>query len=159
MQRIKPFKAVRYDKDKVKDLSLVIAPPYDVIPGKMQDELYRKSAYNVVRLILNRTSPEDTASDNRYTRSKKFFDRWLAEGALKPDERDSLYIYSQKYRLGKKTIEQVGFIGLMALEKNGKKKVLPHENTLAAPKKDRLNLMRAVRANLSPIFILHDDSR
>ena len=157
MPRIKPFKAIRYDVEKVKDLSLVVAPPYDVIPAKMQDELYRKNAHNVVRLILNKITPKDTAGDNRYTRSKKFFDRWLAEGALRRDERDSLYIYSQKYKRGNKEMEQVGFIGLMALKIGGKKKILPHENTLAAPKKDRLNLMRKVRANLSPIFILHDD--
>ena len=159
MPIVKPFKAIRYNGEKVRNLSSVVAPPYDVIPKKMQDELYRRSAYNVVRLILNKITPKDTAGDNRYTRSKKFFDRWLAEGVLKRDDTDSLYVYSQKYKRGSKTVEQVGFIGLMALEMGGKDKVLPHENTLAAPKKDRLNLMREVRSNLSPIFILHDDSR
>ena len=42
MPTVKPFKAVRYDKNKIRDLSSVVAPPYDVISGKMQDELYRK---------------------------------------------------------------------------------------------------------------------
>ena len=159
MPTVKPFKAIRYNKEKVKDLSSVVAPPYDVIPEKMQDELYRKDPHNVVRLILSKITPEDTVKDNRYTRSKKFFDSWLDENILTQDDADSFYIYSQKYKSGKKNIEQVGFIGLMSLDLGGGEKVLPHENTLAAPKEDRLNLMRSVRANLSPIFILHDDSK
>ena len=159
MSTVKPFKAIRYNKEKVKDLSSVVAPPYDVIPEKMQDELYRKDPHNVVRLILNKITPGDTVEDNRYTRSKKFFDSWLDENVLMRDDADSFYIYSQKYKSGKKNIEQVGFIGLMSLDLGAKEKVLPHENTLAAPKEDRFNLMRSVRANLSPIFILHDDSK
>ena len=159
MPVVKPFKAIRYNKKKVKDLGRVVAPPYDVIPEKMQDQLYRKDPHNVVRLILNKITSKDTASDNRHTRSKKFFDSWLDENILTQDGVDSLYIYSQKYKDGKNTVEQVGFIGLMGLDLGGEEKVLPHENTLAAPKEDRLKLMRSVRANLSPIFILYDDGK
>lgn len=159
MPTVKPFKAVRYNPEKVRNISSVIAPPYDVIPKKMQDELYRKNAYNVVRLILNKVTPKDTAANNRYTRSKKFLDSWLEQNVLKQDGKDAFYIYTQIYKEGKKNIAQVGFIGLMALEMSGKEKVLPHENTLAAPKKDRLDLTRAVRANLEPIFVLYDDGK
>ena len=147
MPTVKPFIAVRYNQDKVRDISRVIAPPYDVISKSLQDELYKKDPHNVVRLILNK-------SNNRYTSAKKFFDAWLAEDILEKDSDDSFYIYSQKYKRGRETIEEVGFIGLMGLEMGAKDKVLPHENTLAAPKKDRLNLIRSVRANLEPIFIL-----
>ncbi|MFA6321117.1 MAG: DUF1015 domain-containing protein [Candidatus Omnitrophota bacterium] len=157
MPTVKPFKAIRYNAKKVKSVSSVIAPPYDVIPKKMQDELYRKNPYNVVRLILNKISSKDTAGNNRYTRSKKAYDSWMDKNVLVQDEADSFYIYSQIYKQGSKTIDQVGFIGLMSLELDGSEKVLPHENTLAAPKKDRLALMNTVGANLSPIFILHDD--
>ena len=73
------------------------------------------------------------------------------------DEKASIYIYSQKYREGGRYIDRVGFIALMALDE-GKKKVLPHEKTLLAPKLDRLDLIRSVKANLSPIFILYEDT-
>ena len=159
MPIVKPFKAIRYNKKKIKDLARVIAPPYDIIPEKMQDELYRKDPHNVVRLILNKITSKDTASDNRYTRSKRYFDSWLDKNILAQDDAESFYIYSQKYKQGKKDAEQAGFIGLMGLDLGGEEKVLPHENTLAAPKEDRLKLMRSVRANLSPIFILYDDSK
>ncbi len=158
MPTIKPFRAIRYNREKIRDISRVVAPPYDVISEKAQAQLYQKDPHNIVRLILNKITPKDTGSDNRYTRSGKLFEAWLKEGVLVRDDADSLYIYSQKYRQSGKNIEQVGFVGLMALELGAKDKVLPHENTLAAPKKDRLSLMRAVKANLSPIFILHDNS-
>jgi uncharacterized protein (DUF1015 family) len=158
MPIVKPFKALRYNKSKIRNMSEVVAPPYDVIPNKLQDQLYRKSPYNVVRLILNKITAKDTAANNRYARSKKILDSWLEQSVLKHDDKDAFYIYAQIYKEGKKEIAQIGFIGLMDIEMGAKEKVLPHENTLAAPKKDRLNLTRAVRANLEPIFILHDDS-
>jgi len=154
---VRPFRAVRYNIEKLKDLSRVVAPPYDIILKDMQDRLYRASPNNVVRLILNKTTPKDTRSDNRYTRAKKFFDLWIRKNVLIRDRTDSFYIYSQKYKYGDRDVEQVGFVGLMGLEMGAKDKVLPHENTLAAPKKDRLDLTCAVRANLEPIFVLYDD--
>jgi uncharacterized protein (DUF1015 family) len=75
------------------------------------------------------------------------------------DRAPSLYVYSQRYRHGGRTIERVGFIALMEIESKKGRKVLPHENTLAAPKIDRLELTRAVRANMSPIYVLYDDPR
>ena len=158
MPVIKPFKAVRYNIAKVKGVSSVISPPYDIISPKLQDELYSASPYNFVRLDFNKMEPSDIMGHNdRYTRSRDLFKAWLDENILARDPRDSIYIYSQKYKNGSKTIEQVGFIGLMGLNSVGKEKVLPHENTLTAPKEDRLSLMRATEANLSPIFVLYED--
>ena len=157
MPNIKPFKGVLYDPKKIKDLTKVVAPPYDIIPKKMQDELYRKSPYNIVRLELNKTKPSDSAIDNRYTRAKKCFASWLASGVLAQDRKEAIYVYSQKYKVGGKPVERFGFMALMEIEDKSGKKVLPHENTLLAPKMDRLSLMREVKANLSPIFVLYDD--
>jgi len=157
---IKSFKAVRYNPKKVKDLSYVVAPPYDVIPKDMQDMLYRNNPHNIVRLILGKIKKSDDPKNNRYIRAKRFFDLWLKKGVLGQDKSESFYIYSQKYSYVNKDIERIGFIGLMGLDLGkGGAKVLPHENTLLAPKIDRLSLMREVRANLSPIFVLYDDKK
>lgn len=74
------------------------------------------------------------------------------------EKEKSIYIYSQRYRADRRYIERIGFIGLMKLSTGKKRNVLPHENTLHAPKLDRLNLMRRVKANLEPIFVLYEDS-
>ena len=53
MIRIAPFRGVSYNQKKIRDLSKVIAPPYDVISKEEQDKLYKKSPYNFVRLDLS----------------------------------------------------------------------------------------------------------
>ncbi|MBN2453056.1 MAG: DUF1015 domain-containing protein [Candidatus Omnitrophica bacterium] len=156
MPYIKPFRGVVYNKKKVGNLSKVVSPPYDIIPKEMQEELYRAHPNNFVRLELGKIEPSDNVADNRYTRAKKFMDEWLKDNILTKDDKESIYIYSQKYKTDGKTIDRIGFIALMSLEE-GKKKVLPHENTLMAPKVDRLDLMRSINANLSPIYVLYDD--
>ena len=157
MPLIKPFKAVIYNKNKIKDISKVVAPPYDVIPKDMQDTLYRAHPDNIVRLILGKIKKSDTQDDNRYTRAKIFFETWLKDKAMVRDDKDAIYIYSQLYKESGRTIDQIGFMGLMEIERDTASKVLPHENTLLAPKVDRLNLMRSVKANLSPVFVLYED--
>ena len=157
MASIKPFKAIRYNSTRIKELSKVVAPPYDIISSKMQEDLHDLNSYNIVRLIFGRIEKEDNENENRYTRSSAFFDKWLADTILDKDKTESLYIYSQEYKHGNKRMEMIGFIGLLKLGKGKKDRVLPHENTLLAPKTDRLNLIRRVKSNLSPIFVLYDD--
>lgn len=159
MPSIKPFKAVIYNKTRVKDFAKVVAPPYDIIPPKMQEGLYKRHPDNIVRLILGKISKNDTVKNNRYTRAGAFFKSWLKEGIMKQDGRKAFYVYSQLYTADGKKVERVGFIGLMKLGLGRKRTVLPHENTLLAPKLDRLDLMRSVNANLSPIFILYEDRK
>ena len=159
MPSIKPFKAIIYNKKKIKNIARVVAPPYDVISPVMQDELYKKHPNNVVRLILGKINNTDDEADNRYTRAAKSFNDWLNAGVLIPDKKESIYIYSQGYKHDGKYTERPGFISLMELELSGSKKVLPHENTLKAPKADRLKLTRSVKANLSPIFLLYEDDK
>ena len=155
---IRPFKAIIYNKKKIKKISKILAPPYDIIPPDMQDELYRKHKNNVVRLILGKINKSDTEIDNRYTRAAADFESWLNEGILIKDSSPAIYIYSQSYKYDNRCIERVGFISLMELDLEDKK-VLPHEKTLKAPKEDRLRLMRCTKANLSPIFMLYEDAK
>ncbi len=158
MPSIRPFKAVVYNTGKIKNISKVVAPPYDIIPPDMQDELYSLHENNVVRLILGKTKNGDTDADNRYTRAATDFESWLRRDILKEESIPAIYIYTQTYTYDGKKINRIGFISLMELDL-GDKKVLPHEKTLKAPKEDRLHLMRAVKANLSPIFMLYEDAK
>jgi len=157
MADIKAFKGYIYNKEKVEDISQVLAPPYDVISSEMQDDLYRKNEFNVVRLILGKEEKNDNGSKNRYKRAKAFFEDAVKKDILVRDERDSIYIYEQEYSIpgGKK--KRIGFISLMKIEDPETSKVLPHERTFSNPKKDRLRLIKEVKANLSPIFSIFED--
>ena len=158
-EKIRPFRGLLYSSDKVGgDISAVMAPPYDVIPENMRNELHEKNAYNVIRLILGKDLAGDGQNNNKYTRARRFLDDWQREGVLVRDKNDAFYVYSQEYDQNGQKCHRVGFMGLMKMGEPGKEDaVLPHEHTLAKPKEDRLNLIKQVESNLSPIFTLFAD--
>ncbi len=145
-----PLNAIIYNQEKV-DLKDVIAPPYDVIDEKYQDELYKRSEFNIVRLIL-------TKGENRYTDAKKYFEDWKEKEVLIKTKKPSIFYIIQKYKNEKgKLIERKGFIARNKIEDFETKKVLPHEYTMGGPKQDRLNLVSETGAFFSQIFMVYDD--
>ncbi len=157
MAEVLPFRGFRYDLARVGELSDVIAPPYDVIDPALQQALYDRSPYNVVRLILNKETPADTVNDNRYTRSGQTLRDWTADGILAQDSARSLYVYQQEFEVEGKRYTRKGFMARVRLEKFGTGRIYPHEETLSGPKADRLKLFHATNMNLSQIFGLYPD--
>lgn len=154
---VEPFRGITYNKEKVGELDKVMSPPYDIISPEMQEELYKRHEYNVVRLILGKIYPDDDENNNRYTRAKRDFENWLEKGILVESDKPAIYPYRIDYEYdGKKTFN--GFFILLKLD-HEYKEVKAHERTLSKPKEDRLNLMRATKANLEPIELLYMDER
>src|SRR5438477_7775380 len=150
MSDIRAFRAFRYDLGRVGSLSDVIAPPYDVIGPELQDALYARSPYNVIRLILNKETPADTERDNRYIRAANCLREWQREHVLVQDSARSLYVYHQEFEVeGRKAVRR-GFLTRVKLEKLGQGRVYAHEETMPGPKADRLKLFHATHMNLSP---------
>ncbi|MDP2939734.1 MAG: DUF1015 domain-containing protein [Candidatus Omnitrophota bacterium] len=156
MALIKPFRAVIYNQSKVGDISKTVCPPYDVISSQDQQRFLSSSPYNFVRLILGKIEPTDCENENRYTRAKRFLDDWLRQEILKKEDKPAIYFYSQEYIFQGERKKRLGFIALMRLEE-GNGQVFLHENTHLSPKEDRLQLLKNVEANLSPIFVLFSD--
>jgi uncharacterized protein (DUF1015 family) len=157
MTEVVPFNGLLYDQSKVGFLKFVTAPPYDVIEPDLQEELYHRNPYNVIRLILGKEYPQDTPENNRYTRSAKCFENWLEDEVLIEEEKPCFYGYSQEYNQDGITVKRKGFFGRVKLEEFEKGNICPHEFTLDKAKKDRSQLLRACRANFSPIFGLFSD--
>src|SRR5207302_2411065 len=157
MADIRAFRAYRYDLGRVGALGDVVAPPYDVIDPPLQDALYRRSPYNVIRLILNKEGPADTAADNRYTRAAAHLRDWQREGVLVQDSARALYVYHQDFEVEGRRFTRRGFLARVRLERFGEGEIYPHEETMAGPKADRLRLFRATAMNLSPVFSLYPD--
>lgn len=158
MAHIQPLRGLRFDPALAGSLDGLVSPPYDVIDPAQQDELYRRSPHNVVRIDFGKTEPGDGDAENRYSRAGALLGRWVAEGVLARDPEPSLYVLEEDYRddLGQPRTRK-GFVAAVRLEDPESGLYRPHEKTLAGPKADRLDLMRACRANLSPIFGLYDD--
>ncbi len=156
MVEIAPFKGMIYNKEKIKKLDDVMSPPYDIISEQMQNELYNKNQYNFVKLILGKILPDDTDANNRYTRAKQLFDAWQQQEILIPSQTPAIFPYKVEYTVNKEKKQMNGFFVLLKLDPEYKT-VKAHEKTLAKPKADRLNLMRACYANLEPIQLMYMD--
>jgi uncharacterized protein (DUF1015 family) len=156
LMEVKPFKALRFDGKVVGDVGRCIAPPYDVISAAEQEQLYRKSEHNIVRITRGKTFPDDNEQQNVYTRAAGYLEKWLAEGALKQDSKDTIYGYVQDFELGGAAFQRLTFIALGKLEEFGKV-VRPHEQVFPKPVTDRLNLEKATRNRFGLVFMLYDD--
>lgn len=159
MAKIIPFRGILYSNKKVKDIAAVVTPPYDIISQEMRDELYRTQPNNVVRIILGKEFPGDDKKNNKYTRAAGFLKKWIKEGILVKDKRAAIYIYEEDYLYKGQLKKRIGFISLMRIEDPSSSLVLPHEYTFPKPKEDRLNLIRAAKANTCPIFCIYEDDK
>ena len=155
MPEIAPLRGLRYAPNV--ELTRVIAPPYDVISPEHRDELEAREPHNFVRLELEKERPGD-APGEKYRRSAAALAAWQAEGALVRDAEPSIYALAQTFTGpdGKQRTRR-GFLALLKLHDFSEGVVLPHEKTLSGPKADRLEIQKAMKANLSPIFSLVPD--
>ena len=156
MAIVSPFRAWRYDPERV-PVQQVVTQPYDKITPAMQEDYYQSSPYNLVRIILGKKQPGDGEAGNVYTRAAASFQDWRQMGILKKDAEPSIYRYSQTFRVPGSTAsaERRGFIALGRIEEYSAGIVYRHEQTLAKPKADRLDLLRASRAHFGQIFMLY----
>jgi uncharacterized protein (DUF1015 family) len=158
MADIRPFYALRYNLQRV-HAAQVVTQPYDKITPAMQERYYAASPYNLVRIILGRRENSDNTVDNVYTRAAAYGRQWRADGILHKDDAPSIYRYSQTFTdPGGKEFERRGFIALGRVEDYSAKIVYRHEQTLAKPKADRLDLLRATRTHYEQLFLLYEDS-
>jgi uncharacterized protein (DUF1015 family) len=158
MAEIHPFRALRYDLQKV-SAAQVVTQPYDKITPAMQERYYAASPYNLVRIILGRHEADENAGENVYTRAAAYARDWRAQGILRQDPLPSIYSYSQTFTAPSgKSFERRGFIALGRVEDYSAKVVYRHEQTLSKPKADRLDLLRATRAHYEQLFLLYEDA-
>ena len=127
---------------------------------QMQNRYYDADPHNLVRIILGKPQPDDRSGENIYTRAAEFFQDWRRQGVFRQDSKPSLYQYVQRFQPpgGGGELERRGFIALGRIEDYSAGIVYRHEQTLAKPKADRLELLRATRAHFGQLFMLYSDS-
>jgi uncharacterized protein (DUF1015 family) len=162
MADIQPLRALHYDTQLAGPLADVTSPPYDVIDAQQRDALLRRSPFNVVAVDLPKpagASPADTdPAADPYAAAGDLFESWQLQGILARDPEPAIWPHTQTYTgPDGQTRTRNGFFCRVRIEGYGPGRVRPHERTHPGPKEDRLRLMRAARANLSPIFSLFSD--
>jgi len=155
---IRPFKAFRFDKTVVGNVGDCISPPYDVISPELQQQLYEKNEYNIVRIIKGKTTPSDNAADNQYTRAADYLKAWIEKGVLKQDSQEAIYAYVQDFEAAGENFQRGSFVSLTRLTELGEA-VKPHEQTLSGPKADRLKLLKATNTKFGLIFMFYSDPK
>jgi uncharacterized protein (DUF1015 family) len=148
---LRPVRGLRYQRDAVGDLAAVTSPPYDVLDRDAVLTLESADPHNVVRLILPRD--EESGPEGRYEHAAVTLRRWIDQGLLRPDPEPGLYVYEQS--AGGQVLQR-GLIGAVVLHDFADRVVLPHEDVMPGPVADRLELMRALGANVEPILLMYD---
>lgn len=158
MTVIRPFAAIRYaTKPGAVDISTRLAPPYDVLDEKDKRALLAPDSKNFVAVDLPHIPPKSAGPPEVYQASQRQIEVWLAEGVLVYDTQPAIYVYHQIYNHGGTRYVRKMFFARLRIEPFGTGSVFPHERTFGGPKEDRLALMKATRAQLSPIFGLYQD--
>ncbi len=152
MAEIRPFRGLRYNPQKINDLSEVITQPYDKITTEMQASYYARHPQNYVRLIYGKEG-------DRYQESLGFFEKWLTEGILLKDDDPAVYPYTQTFKIegNPDTVTRTGFIAALRLHPYEDKVVLPHERTLKSAKEDRFKLYAKTLKDYEQVFMLYGD--
>ena len=151
--RVTPLRGWRYRGGEEHDLTKVVAPPYDQISAETRDRLAAMSPHNIVRVTL----PEDDPAVDKYVRAGQLLDAWVADGVWAADGEPAIYPYQQTYTGGGATVTRRGFIALGEVSDYKDGVVRPHERTHAGPKRDRLRLLEATRADVGVLFMLVSD--
>ncbi len=159
MPNIKSFKGYYYNQEIAGSLDNLIAPPYDIISPSQREELYNKSPFNIIRVILGKDHPDDNSISNKYSRAAEHLGDWISKNILKRDNQPALYLLKQEFEHNSKKYSRSGFFALIELVDFDRNQVFPHEETLNAPKADRLKLLEAVKAHFSPIFSFYFDNK
>jgi uncharacterized protein (DUF1015 family) len=143
---LQPFRALRPRVDAER-LGRLLCPPYDVIDDATRQNLLANDGDNAVGVILPEHTPQG------YAAAAEKLDGWVHSGLYAPDDAPSLYVYEMRAASGIATRGLLGAVELRAAEDGV---ILPHENTMAGPVADRLEVMTATGTDLEPIYLVYD---
>ena len=151
MANVSPFKGWRYNPENIGNIEDVFVPPYDVITPDEQQQYYRKSPHNYIRINLN-----NTPGSERYFSAANTLNMWIGSGILLEEDQSAIYVLSQSFELNGTMVNRVGCICSLELSELGDT-VLPHEQTIDKHLDDRYDLMKSTKANSGQIFMCYKD--
>ncbi len=154
MPEIIPYRALLYGTQFRSQLGDLLSPPYDVISPAQFQVMKKLNPHQSIRLALSE-NPDDP---DRYEKMKSLLNEWKQEGVLQYFDSPAFYLIEDQFESEGKPARRVGFVALLEVSSFEKKQILPHEHTLSGPKKDRFELLKTMRAEVSQIFLCYKDN-
>ena len=161
MPQVFPFRALQFSGGSG-DVSAWVAPPYDVIGADLKASLLETSVDNVVGIDLPHTPAKELGPPEAYAGAADRLQAMLDAGTMSQRSEPAMFAYRQSFEFRGERFERCGMCCTVETLPFGKRDsggILPHEQTFSGPKEDRLALMKATDAQLSPIFGLHADEQ
>ena len=147
MVEIRPLRGVRFDATVTGAVGPLLAPPYDVAA-----ESDGSGAFSVRRI-----EDVDLGGADDHTLAAERYQDWLTRGVLRRDDAPAVYVHRHWFQAGGQTLLRTGLLARVRLADWTDRVVLPHEGTTPGPRRERLARLRAVNANLSPLYFLYRD--
>lgn len=151
MIKIKPFKGLR---PKAELAAEIASPPYDVLSTDEAREMARENKIS----FLHVNKPEidlpvdtDPYSEIVYNTGRDNLQKFIQDGILVQDERESIYIYRQTW----KGHVQTGYFCLSSVEDYDAGRIKKHEFTRPQKEADRTKLIDVMNAQVGPVFLLY----
>ena len=160
MLKIGPFRGYYYNTNIIKNLSDVIAPPYDVVNKEEREVLANRSKFNFIKMTLpSNYDPSNSSNEKFYSEAKQRWNNWKKNDIISLSE-PSIWLLKESYvSKNNENLTRSGFMASLDVTNDSDKFVLRHERTHQAPKMDRVNLYKSTLSNLSPLFFIYQDDQ
>ncbi len=152
---IRPFRGWRF-RGRDGDVSVLLAPPYDVLSQADKDALLAREPDNIVGVDLPHVPPGEVGPDSAYEAAGRRLRGWIADGLLQRDPQPALYAYQQDFTWAGKAHRRRAMIAAVRLAEFGQG-IWPHEKTFPGPKADRMKLNCATGMQISAVFGFYED--
>ena len=161
MAIINPFKALR---PKPEHSQKVASPPYDVLSSQEAKSEAAGNHYSFLRI----TKPEidlpegiDVHSAPVYEKAKDNLEKFIANGILFTEEKPCYYIYRlimpARPEWSRNEISQTGLVCVSSVEDYYNNIIKKHEFTRPEKEQDRIDHMKAIKAQTGNVFMAYRD--
>lgn len=158
MANIKAFCGYRYNPQKIKNLGLVMAPPYDTVSDEERNDYFEADEHNIIRISKGIENETDSSENNVYTRAADYLNKWIEERILVRDDKPALYLYEQRVKYKNTTFINHGIVSLLELSDLHENDVLTCELPSVTTTTDRYNLLSSINANVDMISCMYIDA-
>lgn len=151
MQLIKSFRGLRPTRELAEK---VASHPYDVLNRDEAFALAKDNPHSFLHINKPEVDIDPAVSvydPSVYAKGRENLDRFIAEGTLCRDDKDTLYVYRQV--MGEHT--QTGLVAIASVDAYEADLIKKHEFTRPDKEDDRVNHMDALDAQVGPVFVTY----